>query len=620
MSENTDQTAAMKPKQTDKKMKPSHAKTKSKSTLFSILVVFLMSLSSLIISLQDQDQQIVQTISQAEYITPIVYTESLSNQSDCVDGGHTLVIGYEADKNQMLDNDEFQRIDLCSGTQGLPGPRGSPGINGLDGETGENGFDGLNGTNGTNGDNGINGSQGIDGLNGFSAISEVTHVTQGVCANGQILRFGIDTNADEFLDDDEEQSRLSICADSLQLGRITDQNNGVADSFSANCQTMIAMDDEVYFSMSDAVYGCELWAARGESVVRLSDINNGGDALPGANLGLTIHQGKVWFDAYNGNIVQLWSADRLGVELVDAGPIDMNDRLVSVDDSLYLLKSGSLINLSQEGQEIANGVTYLSDHEELLVYVDGIGAHIGSKTINGVNALGPIVSQGETIWFLGESDGQGQKLHRHDVDGLHLLTNSIQGNAGENLGLSILGSQIIFDGRWDSGIESRVLAYNLDNETLFLLSQEAYSPGSGAGAVYLEGALWFDCQTPSMGTEMCRSDGTIGGTGIHLDAMSGMSSSDPRDLVVVEERVVAFARMWNGTHDLGYALYEYSEEGVELLWDLEPGVDDSNAGLYGNLISTQERLYFIAHDDGFGQELHVWATGEWLGYWIQLLS
>ena len=113
---------------------------------------------------------------------------------------------------------------------------------------------------------------------------------------------------------------------------------------------MVATDEEVYFSMSDAVYGCELWAARGESVVRLSDINNGGDALPGANLGLTVHQEKVWFDAYDGNNVQLWSADRLGGTLEDAGPINVNDRLISVNESLYLLKSGSLINLSDEGQ------------------------------------------------------------------------------------------------------------------------------------------------------------------------------------------------------------------------------------------------------------------------------
>ena len=620
MSQDTDQTAPMKPKRTDKKTKPLQTKTKSKATIFSILVVFFMSLSSIIISLQDQDQHTVQTISQAEYITPIVYTESLTNQSDCLDGGHTLVIGYDAEINNQVENAKFQKIDLCYGTQGLPGPRGSPGIDGLDGEVGENGTDGLHGTNGTNGVNGINGSHGMDGLNGFSAISEVTQVTQGVCTNGQILRFGIDINADEVLDDEEEQSRLSICFESLHSGRITDQNSGAADSFSANCQAMVATDEEVYFSMSDAVYGCELWAARGESVVRLSDINNGGDALPGANLGLTVHQEKVWFDAYNGNNVQLWSADRLGVALEDAGPINVNDRLISVDESLYLLKSGSLVNLSDEGHEIANGVTYLGAHEELLVYVNDSGAHIGSKTIPGVTSLGPIISQGETVWFLGESEGQGQKLHRYDVNGLHLLTNSIAGNPGENLGLSILGRQIIFDGRWNTGIESRILAYNLDNETLFLLSEEIYSPGSGAGAVSLQGALWFDCQTPSMGTEMCRSDGTIGGTGIHLDAMSGMSGSDPRDLVVVEGRVIAFAKMWNGTHDLGYALYAYSEEGMELLWDLEPGVGESNAGLYGNLISTQERVYFIAHDDGFGQELHAWATGEWLGYWIQLVS
>ena len=45
------------------------------------------------------------------------------------------------------------------------------------------------------------------------------------------------------------------------------------------------------------------------------------------------------------------------------------------------------------------------------------------------------------------------------------------------------------------------------------------------------------------------------------------------------------------THDLGYALYAYSEEGIELLWDLEPGVGESNAGLYGDLISTQTRLF-----------------------------
>ena len=113
MSQDTDQTAPMKPKRTDKKTKTPQAKTKSKATIFSILVVFFMSLSSIIISLQDQDQHTVQTISQVEYITPIVYTESLSNQSDCLDGGHTLVIGYDTEINHQVENAEFQKIDLC---------------------------------------------------------------------------------------------------------------------------------------------------------------------------------------------------------------------------------------------------------------------------------------------------------------------------------------------------------------------------------------------------------------------------------------------------------------------------------------------------------------------------
>ena len=68
MSKDTDQTAPMKPKRTDKKTKTPQAKTKSKATIFSILVVFFMSLSSIIISLQDQDQHTVQTISQVDIL------------------------------------------------------------------------------------------------------------------------------------------------------------------------------------------------------------------------------------------------------------------------------------------------------------------------------------------------------------------------------------------------------------------------------------------------------------------------------------------------------------------------------------------------------------------------
>ena len=185
------------------------------------------------------------------------------------------------------------------------------------------------------------------------------------------------------------------------------------------------------------------------------------------------------------------------------------------------------------------------------------------------------------------------------------------------MGLNLIDGLVVFDAPLTGSPDIHLLAFDNSNLTLFNLNPALSSPGMSGGVIFSDGKLFFDCDSTS-GTEMCISDGTVSGTKVLADVMTGGSDSDPRDIMVVGGEVVALAKGWNGSANIGYALYSFSDAGATLLWDPQPGVGDSQAGLYGEITVAGDFLYFVAEDGNYGQELHAYAHGELSNTWIVL--
>ena len=559
----------------------------------------------------------------------LITATPLVNLDDCATGGYQIKIGLDDDGDNYLDTDEQDASEIiCNGQQGLSGPQGLNGVNGSSGEDGiqgnpgNDGISGSNGENGTDGENGVNGlngANGLDGEDGFSTLSTTRSVSEGPCLDGVIFEFGIDEDSDSLLNRSETDSSLAICFESLQSNRITDNLVNAGDSFSANCQNSATMDDVFYFSSYDIAFGCELWASRGLNSTRLSDINSGGDSQMGKYLGMVVAEDKIWFDAWDGASRDLYRADDKGVELFAdlATDIDTGDRLVHTANGLYLQAAGDLYNLSDSLSVLQTGVSNLAEAGDGIAYNKAGGLHYNGSIWPSITLDSELVWDEDNLWFLATNDGTGSELFRIDSVGLEKMSSTLGTGPGQYMGLNLIDGLVVFDAPLTGSPDIHLLAFDNSNLTLFNLNPALSSPGMSGGVIFSDGKLFFDCDSTS-GTEMCISDGTVSGTKVLADVMTGGSDSDPRDIMVVGGEVVALAKGWNGSANIGYALYSFSEAGATLLWDPQPGVGDSQAGLYGEITVAGDFLYFVAEDGNYGQELHAYAHGELSNTWIVL--
>ncbi len=559
----------------------------------------------------------------------LISIKPLLNSGDCDAGGHRIIVGIDDDGDGVLDEGEQDASEIsCNGQQGLSGPQGLNGVNGSAGEDGTQGSDGvdgiigMNGTNGSDGSdgaNGLDGTDGLDGQDGKSTLSTTRSVSEGVCLDGVIFEFGIDDDADSLLNQNETDSSLSICFETLQSNRITDNVANAGNSFSANCQNFASMNDVLYFSSYDIAFGCELWASRGLNPVRLSEINSGGDSEPGKYLGLVVAEDKIWFDAWDGTSRDLYRADDKGVELVADLAVDIaaSDRLVNAENGLHLQAAGNLYNLSDGLTILQTGISNLAAARDSITYNQAGNLWLNGSFWPSTTLDSNLVWDEDNLWFLATNDGMGSELFRLDSTGLEKMSSTLGNSPGQYMGLNIIGGVVIIDAPLAGSPDIHLLGFDNTNLTLFNMNPALSSPGMSGGAVLNNGKLFFDCDSTS-GTEMCSSDGTPSGTKVLADVMTGTSDSDPRDIMVVAGEVVALAKGWNGSANIGYALYSFSDTGATMLWDPQAGVGDSQAGLYGQITAAGDFLYFVAEDGTYGQELHAFAHGELSNSWIVL--
>lgn len=140
-------------------------------------------------------------------------TSSFESSTQCPSGGVLLELGFDTNKNDILDEDEVQTTqEVCHGTNGTDG---------------SNGTDGEDGTDGVNGTDGVDGTDGEDGTPGLVNLVELTVEEPGLnCPyGGTRIDSGLDADGNGSLSETEIGSQTQyVCEQQSCLW--TDNDDG----------------------------------------------------------------------------------------------------------------------------------------------------------------------------------------------------------------------------------------------------------------------------------------------------------------------------------------------------------------------------------------------------------
>ena len=681
---------------------PPQAPRRRWATLFNTVALVV----ALVLALYN-NALIEQLPSQQTSPTPwVVETETFEPLAPCNEGGIRLVTGLDKNFNGVLDAGESTSSTvLCHGLQGLSGPQGQPGQNGASpavsllnstavpmgnascpsgGTAISSGLD-INADGHLNADeissnhvvcNGVGGLAGTDGMNGengydgTSALVDKVLAPAHLCADGLVVRFGVDdgrnggTDGNGELEDGEVRESLKFCFEPLRSERLTDIVPGIGDSFTTNCDAAAWVNGvgRLFFAANDGANGCELHVTSAEinTSSLVVDMNPTGDALPGRDLGMTsLADGSgILFDATDGlNGRQLWVSDgtasgtrALGTVEAEA-PVEWNGGwLFSAASGERLWTNGTdlrpwhqqpswtsvqqagaqanLSNLSNIGAKWfhgdGNGVWFSAsdpsgDVEPYRLSNDGT-LSAWNVNPNDSTELLNLLSDGEDLLAVGVRGTAKQVLRLHSNGNVSWLTaispSSGDTHLGEGMGLHRIGDNLVYDAVTYSN-EARLWTTNLANGITVQLSAEMLAPGAQVGVANTGTTLVFDCITPTRGTEWCITDATPLGSHVLHDLNPGVFSSNLRGLSAVGEGAVLVS---DGTVDgdaWGQTLWVV--EGSSLRPVLNPwsGVgNDSQALTYGRLLVGPSSVFFIAHDGVHGHEWWRWSHGELSEDWV----
>ena len=533
---------------------------------------------------------------------------------------------------------------------------------------------------GSNGSNGINGTQGAPAL--VKKSSPPAHLcSNGVILEfGVDDGLGLATAMDGVLHLDEIRETLNICSQPLNSGLISDFSTGITNGMNSACDSMNWLESKsiLISAGSNGLNGCELWVSMGtlSSTSLLMDINPSGDSTPGHWMGMheliNDDNGMVFFDADDGvNGREMWVSDGTSsgtqritsvngagdgltinskisswmngvvftnaenefiwsngtttVELFDA-PFFSSSMQVILDSSASDISVHSLTNLwpSETGLWFSAATTTM-DFEMHQISNTGVliswdlnsleGSMPDSFTIHGANNI-----------VIAEDGNNGRQLARLNLDGSHnwLTSLTLQSNGaaatnvGYNIGLKATGDVLVFDAQ-TSGVDTTLWGFNLTTNIAQELSTDILAPGENAGAVILDGKVWFDCVTPTSATELCFSDGTTLGSKMAYEFQPGISSSDIRDIAIVNNQLLIIADGEKNGIDSGHCLWILDSQSwqASMVYDPWPGVgNNSQSSTYGGLEVSEDIVFFIANNGISGHEIHSWSplvlSSDWL--------
>ena len=533
--------------------------------------------------------------------------------------------------------------------------------------------------NGAIGSNGINGNEGysalVEQVQPPQYLCSSGFIINFGVDNGHGMGFAEDgiMHADEVIDS------LKVCQNPLNHGPISDMFAGVSDGYSSQCAEFAWSDShsKIITSGSDSSSGCELYISSGvaSSTEQLIDINAGvGDSNPGLYLGfnqIISNDQELWlFDANSGsNGRELWvsnlsssgtyqltgySGDGINSESIAA--LWMNGLVFSDSSNSFMWTDGINVTelfdspfISQQQQLVLDTITAdIAAHTTSSMVVDSSGLwfsavsneigfemfHLnnqGNLTIWNLNDFedsmpDSILSMTDSAVVIADNGIDGRQLVNLELDGTHqwLTSLTLQSNGnpttsvGEGMGLNLLNNQIIFDAQ-TSAVDPTLWSYDLTTSSVTELSSLVIAPGLRTQPVQLNGKLWFDCITGTTAGELCTSDGTQDGTKMIHEFQPGMASSEIRALVGHGQHLMILVNGEVDSSDTGHSLWSFDTNSLtaELAYDPWTGTgNNSNAGVYGQLVATSELVIFVADDGQTGHELHTYSPlmlgDEWL--------
>ena len=589
--------------------------------------------------------------------TTLLVTEEIPyGNATCPLGGHSLLSGLDSNYDGELNDDEIVTInEICNGMMG------------------QNGADGQNGENGTSGYSALVRQEAPD-----AAICRLGIIIHFGVDNGQgdaisndgILHDDEVTESLKICSAINEGHRITDIVPNV-TNSFTNSCSSLGHFYTTNSVIMAA---------GNLANGCELWmtdgTVNGESL--LLDINPTGDSLPGRDLGFinvqTSFGERVFFDADDGqNGRELWVSDGTSTGTYMISNLKVGDGITSItqvatwnEGLVYSTQNGnqllftngernhsisvfeaSVFNINQIQTLLSEtstwssfgGVEMYSNGEDLWFNADdpSIGFEPRLLTTDGqllsfdVNTGGDSFSNSFTeteegmIIIATQSNGGRQLTLLDEFGNITTLTNLVLNgtstpitNLGSNLGLEVVNNKIVFDAI-TTGNQYELWSYFLDTGHTRLLSDQIEFAGTGTISANTGNVLFFDCIYPNSGVELCRTDGTVDGTSIAIDMIAGNLSGEPKQVTNYDEFIFFISESETDDGIIGNSLWVLNSESMVLNQVLNPweGVaNDSNAGMYGNLISTSTGIYFIAENGIHGHELYAWnhsmITDDWV--------
>ena len=564
----------------------------------------------------------------------------LGNET-CFHGGVLITTGQDINQNGTLDFDEITNSEIiCNGMIGS---------------------DGFNGTNGVSGHSAL-----IERLTPPPHLCNEGFIINFGIDDGS----GQGIADDGLMHDDEIVESLKICSQPLNYGAISDFFPGFSDGYSNQCSEFAwsSIHNMAITTGSDSTSGCELWISQGtlSTTQQLMDINPGiADSSPGLHLGFTpivVEGEELWlFDADSGvNGRELWVSDLsasgtmqltgysgdginadASSELWMDGLIftDSNHDIMWTDglnlyplfDAPFIASDAQLqLDVSQSKLSSHTDTAFVTDESGVWFSAihDDIGFEMHHLTKEGAftswdlnvfedSSPTAILGMGNSALLVADDGINGRQLVELQTSGAHnwLTSMSLQSNGnpptsvGENLGLNLISNKIIFDAQITS-VDPTIWAYDLANSTLTELSSIMVAPSERVAPVTLDNRLWFDCITASSAEELCVSDGTTAGTKMIHEFQTGMVSAEIRSLVAVDNHLLVIANGEENGQDTGHCLWSFDVNSLqsELVYDPWPGSgNNSQAGIYSELIGSNDVVLFVADDGVTGQELHMWS-------------
>ena len=530
------------------------------------------------------------------------------------------------------------------------------------------------------GSNGMNGTQGAPALVEKSNPPAYLCSNGVVLEFGVDDGTGQAVAMDGILHSDEVRETLNICSQPLNSGLISDFSLGVTNGMNTACDSMNWLESRsiLLSAGSDGINGCELWTSMAtfSSTSLLIDINPSGDSTPGLWMGMqeliNDENGLVFFDADDGvNGREMWVSDGTvgGTQRITSlnGPGDglkisskmspwMNGMVFTDVENKFIWSNGSTTVELFDAPFFSTSMQLILDstasdisvHSLTKMWPSGTGLWFSAATVaedfemhhisnTGVltswnlNILegsmpDSLITHGANNIVIAEDGNNGRQLARLNWDGTHnwLTSLTLQSNGasatnvGSSLGLNLIGDILIFDAQ-TSGVDTTLWGFNITSNAALELSNSILAPGENSGAVVLDGKIWFDCVTTTTATELCYSDGTVSGSKMAYEFQPGISSSDIRDLAVVNQQLLIIADGEVNGIDSGHCLWTLDSQTLTASIVIDPWVgvgNNSQSGTYGELEISDEIVFFIANNGLNGHEIHSWSplalSDDWL--------